>query len=98
MKNNVKVKTKEDIKKDLISKDLNELIKPLFMFVLLSVLFGYLGYRYCIDNNLDIIHGIVFGSLFPLIPALIIAFDYGSFFIYIVYCISLISIILRLIA
>ena len=35
MKNNVKVKTKEDIKKDLISKDLNELIKPLFMFVLL---------------------------------------------------------------
>ena len=35
MKNNVKVKTKEDIKKELISKDLNELIKPLFMFVLL---------------------------------------------------------------
>lgn len=93
MKNNVKVKTKEDIKKDLISKDLNELIKPLFMFVLLSVLFGYLGYRYCIDNNLDIIHGIVFGSLFPLIPALIIAFDYGSFFIYIVYTIAYISLI-----
>ena len=59
MKNNVKVKTKEDIKKDLISKDLNELIKPLFMFVLLSVLFGYIGYRYCIDNNLDIIHGMI---------------------------------------
>ena len=39
MKSNVKVKTKEDIKKDLISKDLNELIKPLFMFVLLSVLY-----------------------------------------------------------
>ena len=36
MKSNVKVKTKEDIKKELISKDLNELIKPLFMFVLLS--------------------------------------------------------------
>ena len=93
MKSNEKVKTKEDIKKDLISKDLNELIKPLFIFVLLAILFGYAGYRYCIDNNLDIIHGIVFGSLFPLVPALIIAFDYGNFFIYIVYTIAYICLI-----
>ena len=93
MKSNVKVKTKEDIKKDLISKDLNELIKPLFMFVLLSVLFGYLGYRYCIDNNLDIIHGIVFGSLFPLGLALINTFNYGSFIIYIIYTVAYICLI-----
>ena len=93
MKSNEKVKTKDDIKRDLISKDLTELIKPLFIFVLLAILFGYIGYKYCIDNNLDIIHGIVFGSLFPLIPAVIIAFDYGNFFIYIVYTIAYICLI-----
>ena len=93
MKSNVKVKNKEDIKKELISKDLNELIKPLFMFVLLSVLFGYIGYRYCIDNNLDIIHGIVFGSLFPLGLALINAFNYGSFIIYTIYTVAYICLI-----
>ena len=93
MKNSEKGKTKLDIKRNLISKDLTELIKPLFTFVVLAVLFGYGGYKYCIDNNLDIIHGIVFGSLFPLGLALINALDYGNIFTCIVYIIAYICLV-----
>ena len=66
MENSEKVNNQVDIKKELISKELTELIKSLLAFIILAVLFGYAGYTYSIDNNLDIKHGIVFGSLFPL--------------------------------
>ena len=85
MENSEKVKNKVDIKKELISKELTELIKSLLAFIFLTVLFGYAGYTYSIDNNQDIKHGIVFGSLFPLGIALIKTLDIGNAFIYIVY-------------
>ena len=88
----MRVKSDEDIKKELISKDLNELIKPLLIFVVLAILFGYAGYVYSVDNNQDIKHGIIFGSLFPLGIALIKAFDIENFFIYIAYTITYICI------
>ena len=88
----MRVKSDEDIKKELISKDLNELIKPLLIFVVLTILFGYAGYVYSVDNNLDIKHGIIFGSLFPLGIALIKVFDIENSFIYIAYTITYICI------
>ena len=71
MDNNKKKKKSDlDRKKELISKDLDELLKPLLAFVILAGLFGYAGYIYCVDNNHDIRHGIIFGSIFPLVHAL----------------------------
>ena len=93
MENSEKVKNKVDIKKELISKELTELIKSLLAFIFLTVLFGYAGYTYIIDNNQDIKHGIVFGSLFPLGIALIKTLDIGNAFIYIVYTIAYICLI-----
>ena len=93
MGNSEKVKNKVDIKKELISKELTELIKSLLAFIFLTVLFGYAGYTYSIDNNQDIKHGIVFGSLFPLGIALIKTLDIGNAFIYIVYTIAYICLI-----
>ncbi len=93
MENSEKVKNKVDIKKELISKELTELIKSLLAFIFLAVLFGYAGYTYSIDNNQDIKHGIVFGSLFPLGIALIKTLDIGNAFIYIVYTIAYICLI-----
>lgn len=93
MENSEKVKNKVDIKKELISKELTELIKSLLAFIFLTVLFGYAGYTYSIDNNQDIKHGIVFGSLFPLGIALIKTLDIGNAFIYIVYTIAYICLI-----
>lgn len=82
-----------DIKKELISKELTELIKSLLAFIILALLFGYAGYTYSIDNNLDIKHGIVFGSLFPLGIALIKKIGIGNVFTYIVYTIAYICLI-----
>ena len=93
MENSEKVRNKVDIKKELISKELTELIKSLLAFIFLTVLFGYAGYTYSIDNNQDIKHGIVFGSLFPLGIALIKTLDIGNAFIYIVYTIAYICLI-----
>ena len=88
-----KSKSNSDINKELISKDLTELIKPLLTFVILAVLFGYAGYKYSIDNGQDIRHGIIFGSLFPLGIALIKVLDIGNAFIYIIYTIAYICIV-----
>ncbi len=93
MKNCEKGKNKLDIKEELISKELTELIKLLLSFIFLGVLFGYTGYKYSIDNNQDIKHGIVFGSLFPLGITLIKALDIGNIFTYIVYTIAYICFI-----
>ncbi len=93
MENSEKVKNKVDIKRELISKELTELIKSLLAFIILALLFGYAGYTYSIDNNLDIKHGIVFGSLFPLGIALIKTLDIGNAFTYIVYTIAYICLI-----
>lgn len=86
-------KSNQNIKNDLISRDLTELLKPLLAFVILALLFGYAGYTYSIDNNLDIRHGIVFGSLFPLGIALIKVLDFDNIFTYIIYTIAYICIV-----
>ncbi len=86
-------KSNQDIKNELISKDLTELLKPLLAFVLLVLLFGYAGYSYSLDNNEDIRHGIIFGSLFPLGIALIKFLNLDNFFIYIIYTIAYICIV-----
>ena len=88
-----KAKTNSDINKELISKDLTELIKPLLVFELLAILFGYIGYKYSIDNGLDIRHGIIFGSLFPLGIALIKVLGIENTFVYIIYTITYICIV-----
>ena len=86
-------KSNQDIKNELISKDLTELLKPLLAFVVFSVLFGYAGYSYSLDNNEDISHGIIFGSLFPLGIALIKFLNLDNIFIYIIYTIAYICIV-----
>ena len=83
----------KNIKEELISKDLNKILKPLLIFIILVVLFGYAGYVYSIDNNQDIRHGIIFGSLFPLGIALIKRIDFGGAFTYIAYTIAYICLV-----
>ena len=88
--------TKDEIKRNLISKDLDELIKPLVAFIVLIGLFGYAGYTYSICNNLDIKHGIIFGSLFPLGIALIKYLNYDTILAYIIYTIAYICLVQNL--
>ena len=82
-----------DINRKLISKELDELIKPLLAFIFLTCLFGYAGYTYSVDNNLDIKHGIIFGSLFPLGIALIKYINFDSILSYIIYTIAYICLV-----
>lgn len=97
MENNNKDIEKEKnlikIKRKLISKELDELLKPLLAFIVLTCLFGYAGYTYSIDNNLDIKHGIIFGSLFPLGIALIKYINFDSIIAFIVYTIAYICLV-----
>lgn len=58
--NNKKEKSKVDIKNELISKDLNELLKLLIIFVIVAGIFGYIGYVYSLNNNGNIAHDIIF--------------------------------------
>ena len=60
-------KDKVDKKRELISKDLNELLKLLIIFIVIAGIFGYIGYLYSSENNQDIAHGIIFFSLYPLL-------------------------------
>lgn len=76
-----------------IKKELTELIKSLLAFIFLTVLFGYAGYTYSIDNNQDIKHGIVFGSLFPLGIVLIKKLNVENAFVYVIYTIAYICLI-----
>lgn len=55
-------------KKIYINNDeLYKAIGEIIICIILSCLFGYFGYKYCIDNNYNTAKGIVFGALFPFI-------------------------------
>ncbi len=86
-------KEKFDMKKEFISKDLNELFKLLVKFFVMMVLFGYIGYVYSKDNNISISHGIIFGSIFPLGIAILNSNNYNSIFTYIIYTIAYLIIV-----
>lgn len=64
-------KDKIDKKRELISRDLNELLKLLIIFMVIAGIFGYIGYLYSSENNQDIAHGIIFFSLYPLLIGII---------------------------
>lgn len=45
---------KQKINDELKSKELTEIIVELIRFIILSGIFGYIGYSFCADNNYDI--------------------------------------------
>lgn len=49
------------------NEELFKAIAKFIIFMMVSVFFGYCGYTYCIDNNYNILKGIVFGALLPMI-------------------------------
>ena len=59
-------KRKFQIKRELISKDLTNYLKLFIPTLLITGLFGYIGYVYNKDNNGDIVKGIIFGAIYPL--------------------------------
>ncbi len=56
----------KETKRKLISKDLTNYLKLFIPTLLLTGLFGYIGYVYSKDNNGDIVKGIIFGAIYPL--------------------------------
>ncbi len=82
--NSKKEKSKVDIKNELISKDLNELLKLLIILVVVVGIFGYIGYVYSSNNNENIAHDIIFFSLYPLVLGLIKVLNYDNTFTYII--------------
>lgn len=42
-------------------------IARFIIFIMVSGFFGYCGYTYCLDNDYNILEGIVFGALLPMI-------------------------------
>lgn len=93
MKSNKKEKSKLEIKKELISNDLSELLGALIIILLITGVCGYVGYLYSKDNNISISHGIIFGTLFPLGVSLLELFDCNNFFCFILYTIVYIAIV-----
>lgn len=86
MSNNEEI-IKKKISDELKNKELTDLIIKIIYFLIPSVIFGYIGYSFCIDNNYDIQKGIVFGSLFPVGLALLKELTSGRTFTYIGYTI-----------
>lgn len=81
---------KEKIKNDLISEELSELLIGLICVITASCLFGYIGYKFCLDNTYDIQKGIVCGALFPIVMEILIECDpckTENKFMYIIYAI-----------
>ena len=77
---------KQQIKKDLINKDLNDILKGIISFIMLSIIFGYIGYKFCIANNYDVQRGIVFSILFAIGLSFLKAINRGKI-AYIIYVI-----------
>ena len=94
MENNEKnkVKSELEIKKELISKDLTVLLKSLITFLLLAIIFGFIGYKYSIDNSENVLNGIIYGSLFPFGLILVNERYYGSLLSFIIYSIIYIGV------
>lgn len=80
-------KEKKEMKEELKSKELTEIIVGLLSFMILSGIFGYVGYKFCLDNHYDIQKGIVFGALFPMGLAILKELHLGNIFTYIAYTI-----------
>ena len=77
---------KEEEKATIKKKIKNNLIR-LLCFLILSGIFGYIGYSFCLDNGYDIQRGIIFAILFPMGIALLKGFNFESKLIYIIYTI-----------
>ncbi len=87
---NKETEEKEKIKNDLISEELSELMIGLICVITASCLFGYIGYRFCLDSTYDIQKGIVCGALFPIVMGILIECDpckTENKFMYIIYAI-----------
>ena len=78
---------KSKIKNELIGKELTNIIVGLITFIMVSGIFGYIGYSFCLDNGYEIQKGIVFAILFPMGIALIKESNFGSKITYIAYTI-----------
>ena len=87
IKEEEKATIKKKIKNNLISADLTPIIVRLLCFLILSGIFGYIGYSFCLDNGYDIQRGIIFAILFPMGIALLKGFNFESKLIYIIYTI-----------
>ena len=83
---------KKKIKNDLKNEDLNEILKGLICFLILSIVFGYIGFIFCRDNNYDVQRGIIFGVLFSIGLSFLKAMNYGKL-AYIVYTIIYLAIL-----
>lgn len=77
----------KEINNELKDKELSRLLKNLLLFTIMSCIFGYIGYRFCVDNDYDVKRGIIFGALFPMGIAFMKKYDFDGFFSYIVYII-----------
>ena len=83
--NNEITRVKKKIRDKLISEELTDIIVGLISFLILSGIFGYIGYKFCLDNGYDIQKGIVFGILFPMGIAILKETNLGNKFTYIIY-------------
>ena len=85
--NNEIIRAKKKIKDKLISKELTDIIVGLIAFIILSCIFGYIGYKFCLENGYDVQRGIVFCILFPMGIAILKESNFGSKITYIAYTI-----------
>ena len=85
--NNEIIRAKKKIKDKLISKELTDIIVGLISFIILSCIFGYIGYKFCLENGYDVQRGIVFSILFPMGIAILKESNFGSKITYIAYTI-----------
>lgn len=87
IKEEEKATIKKKIKNNLISADLTPIIVRLLCFLIISGIFGYIGYSFCLDNGYDIQRGIIFAISFPMGIALLKGFNFESKLTYIIYTI-----------
>ena len=87
IKEEEKATIKKKIKNNLISADLTPIIVRLLCFLIISGIFGYIGYSFCLDNGYDIQRGIISAISFPMGIALLKGFNFESKLIYIIYTI-----------
>lgn len=83
-----KIEEEKRKQEEIKDKELTRLMKSLFAFIVLSTLFGYIGFLYCSENGLDVQKGMTYGALFPLGLSLIREMGFGSGIVYIIYAIA----------
>ena len=76
--------------KYIINDDIIKLIAKLVGFIIVSCVFGYLGYTFAVDNNYNVQKGIVYGALFPfgayfINDKIINNFEFGTFATVLIY-------------